>query len=209
MKARCAAASEDRLRGEFVKNMSLAVKVGILVAVLLATALSITSVSLMQLASLDARFDSMAATTIPKMTLASQVRRELLLAIRAEKNAILVREKTRALEFSDEARTHLKNSNTLRGELTKLIGNNFATPEGKALSEFDRSIEEFEKNQKEVLRLAVIKSIVEGKSILNKELHQRIHDAEDFVTSLNEPGAEGATSASHPASRSEERRVGK
>ena len=154
-----------------VKNFPLAAKMTILVAVLLATTITLALTGLSQLTNL-ARFESKVNTMIDETTLASKTRREFLLAVRAEKNAILAADKARANEFADLAREHLSSAKKFRDDLAKLIGANIATAEGKALSDLDWAIEEFEKNQKEVLRLAVIKSNTEGKGILNKDLHQ-------------------------------------
>ncbi len=174
-----------------MKNLRLSVKVGILVAVLLATTVAITVVGVAQLGRLVDQFRLLADTVGPQMFLAGEARVLLLAAVRAEKNAVLVTEKERATEFADEARRSLGRLKEVCGELAKLAGANIATPEGKAIMDLDRAVEEFEKNQKEVLRLAVIKSNVDGKNILNKDLHKLIHDAEEFVASLSEPGAEG------------------
>ncbi len=184
-----------------MKNLPLAAKMTIMVVVLLATTVTLAVAGLRQLTNLT-RFESMVNTLIDETTLASQARRAFLLAVRAEKNAVLAEDKTRASEFADRARTDLSQAKGFRDELAKLIGANTAAPEGKPLSDLDRAMEEFEKNQKEVLRLAVIKSIVDGKNILNKDLHQRAHDAEEFVASLSEPDAEGSASTSRPASGS-------
>ena len=125
------------------------------------------------------------------MLLAAEARVALLSAIRAEKNAILVSDKSQASEFADQARRHLGRMREVSGELGKLVGANIATAEGKAMLDLDRAVDEFERNQKEVLNLAVTKSNTDGKVILNKELHKLVHDAEEFVASLSEPAAEG------------------
>jgi methyl-accepting chemotaxis protein len=54
-----------------------------------------------------------------------------------------------------------------------------------------------EKNQREVLRLAVLKTNAEAKAILHQELHPRAHDFEEFYASLAE--GEGASEATATA----------
>lgn len=174
-----------------MKNFRLFVKVGILVAVLLATTATIAIVGVTQLGRLVDQFHSLADTTGREMTVAANARVELLAAVRAEKNAILIPEKERSVEYADLARSHMKE---LRGQVAKLAGTNLATPEGKTVLDLDRAVDEFEKNQKEVLRLAVVKSNVEGKGILNQDLHKLVHDAEEFVASLSESEAGGLPS---------------
>ncbi len=188
-----------------MKNLSIAVKMGILVAVLLATAVTIAAVGVTQLAHLDTRFEHMVDTTVRAMRLSGDARVELLAAVRAEKNAVLVPEKSRALDFAALARTHLDQVKELRTELAKLVGANVATAEGKAMLELDRAVDEFEKNQKEMLRLAVIKSTVEGGNLLYKDLYQRGEDAQEFIAGLAEPDGEGSASSTSTASGGQQR----
>ncbi len=182
-----------------MKNLPLAAKMTIMVLILLATTVTLAVTGLKQLSSL-ARFGSLVDQTIEETALAAMARRDFLLAVRAEKNAVLIEDKARASEFADTARKSLSSVKESRDGLRKLLGADAGKSEGKALSDLDRAIEEFEKNQKEVLRLAVQKANVEGKGVLNKELHQRAHDAEEFVASLSEPGAEGPSPTTLPAS---------
>lgn len=177
-----------------MKNLSISAKMAVLVAILLGTTGALTVTGLVQLAGL-AQFQSAVATTVDQSTRAQQLRREFLLAVRAEKNAVLVPDKARAAEFADSARTHLKNAKGFRDDLAKLIGYNVASAESKGLEDLDRAIEEFEKNQREVLRLALMKSLTDGNRILYGELHQRVHEAEEFVASLSEPAAEQQNAA--------------
>ena len=182
-----------------MKNLRLSVKVGILVAVLLSTTVAITAVGVVQLGRLVEQFRALADTTGRQMILAAEGRVELLAAVRAEKNAILVSDKTQAADFAEQARKRLGRVKEVSGELGKLIGANFGTAEGKAILDLDTAIDEFEKNQKEVLRFAVTKSNVDGKTILNKDLHKLVHDAEEFVTSLSETGTGAPSSTTQPA----------
>ncbi len=182
-----------------MKNLRLSVKVGILVAVLLLTTVTITVVGVTQLGRLVDQFRALADSTGRQMMVAAEARVELLSSVRAEKNAILVTDKSRAMEFAEEARRSLGRVKELSGELGRLVGANLATSEGKSVLDLDQAVEQFEKNQKEILRLAVIKSNAEGKGVLNKDLHKLIHDAEEFVTSLSEPGAEGGAATTQQA----------
>ena len=113
-----------------MKNLRLSVKVGFLVAVLLATTVTIAVVGVRQLARLDGQFRVLVDTTSREMMLAAEARVALLAAVRAEKNAILVVEKARATEFADQARKSFDRLQEVRGDLAKLIGSNIATPEG-------------------------------------------------------------------------------
>ncbi|HQY88982.1 MAG TPA: MCP four helix bundle domain-containing protein, partial [Tepidisphaeraceae bacterium] len=141
-----------------MKNLSIALKMGLLVAVLLFTAFAIAVVGVRQLAHLNGKFEQMVNTTNRAMMKASEARVELLASVRAEKNAVVVQDKARAAEYAQSANEHREQMKLLRDELAKLVGSELATQEGKTVSELVRAIEMFEENQKEILRLAVIKS---------------------------------------------------
>lgn len=178
-----------------MKNFSLFAKIAILVAVLALSTAIVAFVGLRQLARTQARLETLVNSASRSARLASMVRVELLRSIRAEKNAVLVGDKARAAEFAEGARQALARLEKQLGELQTLVEANPATPEGRALLDFDRTLDEFARNQKEVLRLAVIKSNGDGKSILYKDLHTHGHEAEDFFASLAEPAADTGAGA--------------
>jgi methyl-accepting chemotaxis protein len=180
-----------------VKNLKLSVKVAILIAVLLATALIVAVVGVVQLSRLDARFDQMANTTSRALWLSGDGRIELLSAVRGEKNAILIPDKAQAAEFADQARQAVNHLEEITSELESVIGVNASTPEGRAVSELGRANEDFEKNDKDLLRLAVLKSNVEGQRIVNEEFYHQSRDLEDFLAGLSRTGENG--SATTPA----------
>lgn len=169
-----------------MKNLRLSVKMGILVAVLLLTTATIAGVGVRQLWRLVDQFRALAESTGREMILAAEGRVELLSAVRAEKNATLSEDKAQAAEFAEQGRRHLTRLQAVQDELVKLTGFALSGTEGKSVVELDEAIHEFEKNQKEVLRLAMIKSNTEGKAILNKDLHKLVHEAEELVASLGE-----------------------
>lgn len=170
-----------------MKNISLATKIGILVGVLVLSGGTIAVVGVRQLARAHAQTEGLVDVTSPARRLASAMRIELLRAARAEKNAILTPDKNLAVEFAEQARHALENIKPQRAEIARLLDLNPATREGQAIADFDRALDDFLQNQKDVLRLAVVKSLVDGKRILHKDLHTRVHDVEEFVTSLGEP----------------------
>ncbi len=174
-----------------MKNVSLFAKISLLVAVLVVAGGIIAFVGIRELAGLD-----QASRAI--MT-ASAARIELLRSVRAEKNAVLSPDKKAAGEFADKARHSLAELGRQRAELRGLVDLSPTAEEGVALTDFDRAIDEFEKNQKAVLELAVVKSVIEGNRILHKELHDRGHQAEDFFASLAEPVVDEQGATTRPA----------
>src|SRR5436190_1466622 len=111
---------------------------------------------------------------------------ELLAAIRWEKNAVLDSDKGKASEHAELARKKLAEAGKLRDELGKIAATDVISALGKGPLDLDRALDEFEKNQKEVLRLAVMKTNGEAKDILHKELHPWAHDLEEVVASIAE-----------------------
>jgi methyl-accepting chemotaxis protein len=185
-----------------MKHLSLSIKVALLVAVLLVTVLIVAIVGVVELTRLDARFDQLANTTGKAVHLSGDGRIELLTAIRGEKNAILLPDKARAAEFADQAKQSVNNLKEITGQLESLVGINVATPEGKAVSELGRAVDDFERVDKELLRLATMKSVVEAEHIVYGEFYPELRDLEEFVDSLGTRGADRnaapATDASAP-----------
>ena len=182
-----------------MKNISMAGKIGILVAVFVLFGGFIAVVGVRQLAKSHDQLQSLVNRDSEALITASAMRIEVLRSLRAEKNAVLARDKGQAGEWADKARQAAQRLNQLRADVARITDANPATREGKALGDFDRAIDEFGRNQKEVLRLAVVKSNLDGKTILNKELHTRAHDLEEFVASLSEPVASEGAVTTHPA----------
>jgi hypothetical protein len=146
-----------------MKNISLFAKITILVAVLAVSCGIVAFVGVRQLARAHERLEVIVNDASRSARLASMVRVELLRSIRAEKNAVMVEDKVKATEFADHARQALVRLDKELAELQSIVEANPATPEGKALLDFDRALDEFVRNGKEVLRLAVVKSNGEAK----------------------------------------------
>jgi methyl-accepting chemotaxis protein len=182
-----------------MKNISLAAKIAILVAVLVLSGGTIAVVGVRQLAKSHDQLQTLIDRDSDAIIMASAIRIELLRAVRSEKNAVLARDKGQAGEWADKTRQAMKRLAQLRADIARLVDASTATREGKALADFDRTVDDFEKNQKEVLRLAVVKSNDDGKAILNKELLTRAHDLEEFVASLSEPVTTETAATTRPA----------
>jgi len=172
-----------------VKNLSLATKIGILVAVLVIAGGVITFVGGRQAALMNARFGHLIDVDSRALIAAEEARIDLLQSIRAEKNCVLAFDAARASEFADEARTNWKELMADCAELSRLLGTNFATREGKALSDFNRYAEDMHKSQVEVLRLGSTKPLMEARNLLLVDLFQRARDMEEVLSGLGESDA--------------------
>jgi methyl-accepting chemotaxis protein len=178
-----------------VKNLKLSMKVGLLVVVLLATALIIGAVGVVQLTRLDGQFTRVVDTTGREIMLAYDCRVALLNSLRAAKNAIIDPDKAKAAEFGHSALENFKQAQDLQAKLVGIAGTNPGTKEGKALLDLGAALDEFEKGQKEIVRLAELKSNTEARGILDKDLYSLSHDFEEFNASLAEGESTTASAA--------------
>src|SRR6185436_7500850 len=116
-------------------------KISLLVAILLATTLFVAVVGIRQLERLR--------TMDSQLMLASDCRVNLLRALRAEKNAIIMSDKARAEEYKKMAEKALADARESNRQLAALSGSS-TTDEGRAAADLERAFDEFAKNQKEV-----------------------------------------------------------
>ena len=101
--------------------------------------------------------------------IASQLRIELLAAVRTEKNAVISPEDKESMDFANQSREHTARVNKLRAELSRLVSADPASPERQELDEFTRAWEKYQDSQKEVLRLAV-KGMMPRNRLARKQL---------------------------------------
>jgi len=182
-----------------VRNLSLALKIGVLVSVLVVAGAAIAVVGTHQASEMDERFERLVGQSSRAIVLAEAARVDLLQSIRAEKNAVLVVNKDQAVRFAEHARQERKELKQGCQELARLIDMGPASREGKTLAEFNRAAEEFSRNQEEVLRLAVVKANWDGARLLYQDIGPRAQDAEEFVASLREGGGAESSSTTRPA----------
>ncbi|MFO0827644.1 MAG: methyl-accepting chemotaxis protein [Phycisphaerales bacterium] len=188
-----------------MKNLGIGTKMGILVAVLLATAIVIAIVGTTQLARLTQTFAQIIDVESKAINVCNELRIELLSAIRAEKNAILAQTPEQAAPFASAERDATKRIGELRTQLAELLtrtGEADAASAARAgsISDLDRDLEEFRRNQEEVLKLAVLKTEHLAGEVIFSELRQREQDLLEFVASIAPPG-DAATAASGSAQR--------
>src|SRR5437764_6033685 len=89
----------------------------ILVAVLILTALGIGGAGLLGLWGASERTHHLATVTVKDSELATDVRRNLLYAVRAQKNAVISTDDKQSHAFAEQARAATKEVERLRQEL--------------------------------------------------------------------------------------------
>jgi methyl-accepting chemotaxis protein len=137
-----------------VRNLKLGYKMAILVAVLIATALGIAAVGFLGLWGVNDRVEHLAKVTIRDSELASDIRRNLLYAVRAQKNAVISLDDKRSHAFAEQSRAAARKVEELRLELVKRRGTDPSMTIRQALEVFNQNWREYQPMEAEVLKLA-------------------------------------------------------
>jgi methyl-accepting chemotaxis protein len=188
-----------------VKNLKLTTKFALLVGVLTATALAIALVGLLELAEVNSHLATLVDRNGRALLLASEMRAEFVSARRAEKNALLRSLDKGAQNFADEARQHTARVNTLRRELADLVNADPHSNERKGFDQFTRGWEKLEENQKELLRVGLMKTNDKAVALINGEVEKDIALQRDFFWGVllradkELPAAESAKDAERSA----------
>lgn len=155
-----------------MKHLRLRTKIGIVIAVLVVTAAIIAVVGLHQLGVINDRLQHVIEVTFREVGLCDQIRLNLLESIRAQKNAVLSDSDEKSHKFADEAAQKMALANTLRQELSPLIEH---AQDRRLLEDFDRSWDEFQKVQKEVLALSVLNTNSKATALSNGALKDKVN----------------------------------
>jgi methyl-accepting chemotaxis protein len=111
---------------------------------------------------------------------ASELRIEVLAAVRAEKNAVISPDDKESMDFANQSRQHADSANALRVELARLISSDPASQERQDLDEFNRSWEKYQDAQKELLRLAVLNTAPKAAALLGGDIQKNFVVAREF-----------------------------
>jgi methyl-accepting chemotaxis protein len=167
-----------------VKNLPLATKIGILVAVLVLTVLAVALVGVNELAQVNDHLRQLVEVNAKAVETASQLRLEMLAAVRAEKNSVISPDDKDSADFANQSREHSAAANKQRVELARLISSDPASPERQELDEFNRSWERYLEDQKEVLRLAVLNTNPKAVALINNDVMRIALEARDVFYGL-------------------------
>jgi methyl-accepting chemotaxis protein len=154
-----------------MKNLSFVFKMAIVIGVLVLTAAIITAVGLFQIERLNSQVQRLVDVSARSLQTVAEMRVELVEAIRYEKNSVLSTSDEESAKFADESRHASERVEARRDELVKLIESH---PEDHAVAdEFLRSLEEFKKIEKEILRLAVLNTNAKASKLQSGRLLER------------------------------------
>jgi methyl-accepting chemotaxis protein len=138
-----------------VGNLKLIYKMGILVGVLVLTALGIAAAGFVGLHQVAARVDHLANVTTEDFDTCREMRVRLLGAIRAQKNAVISSDDKRSAEFAGQARSDSQEMERLRQKLVNRRGADPSMELRQALDAFSRNWADYQKTEERVLKLAV------------------------------------------------------
>ena len=167
-----------------MRNINLRTKIGILVGVLVATGLVIALVGMQQLGVVNAQLHTLVDVTGKTIETTSQLRVELLSALRTAKNAVISEVDEDSAEFVRQAREHAAAVDKLRAQLGNLLNRDPGSPEKLELDEFNKNWEKFIEHQKEVLRLAQLNTSAKGRGLLHGELLKTVTTLQDFLNEV-------------------------
>jgi methyl-accepting chemotaxis protein len=149
-----------------MQHLRLRTKIGLVIGVLVLTALLIAAVGILQLRALNGRLQSLVDVTVQEQTLGIQMQLDLLRAVRAQKNCIISVKDEESRAFADQARKHTDAVNHSRVELKALIDQHGTPEEKEALAEFDAAWRDFQAKQAEALDLGVQNSNAKASDLL-------------------------------------------
>ncbi len=167
-----------------MQHLRLRAKFGLIIGVLIFTALLIAVVGIYQLKSLNAKVQSLVDVTVKELNVTNQIEGELHRAVRAQKNCIISTGDDESKRFANQSRKHEEAANQSRIELAKLIELHGSTEEKEALNDFDRSWVEFQKIEKETLALAEKNSNIKASNLLNGIMLEKLNALESLLSPL-------------------------
>jgi hypothetical protein len=167
-----------------VKNLTLVTKIGILVAVLVLTVLAVAFVGVREVAQVNDHLRQLVEVNGKAVETASELRLELLAAVRAEKNSVISPDDKQSMDFANQSREHARNADKLRLELSRLISSDPASQERQELDEFNRSWEKYQDALKELLRLSVLNTTPKATALIHTDVLRVVHTARDFFYGL-------------------------
>jgi hypothetical protein len=167
-----------------MQHLRLRTKIGLVIGVLVLTALLIAAVGILQLRALNGRLQAMVDVTVQEQTLGLQIQLDLLRAVRAQKNCIISVKDDESRAFADQARKHTEAVNHSRAELKALIDQHGSPEEKEALADFDFALKDFQVKQAEALDLGVQNSNAKASDLLAGPMADKVTAMEEGLVPL-------------------------
>lgn len=183
-----------------MKNVKLRMKMLLLTAILVVTVVGVAWVGVDRLGTLNAAVQEMADRTLRKVMLNSQIREELLAAVRQQKNCVLSPDEKASNEYAKASAAAMLNAERLLLELQKLCALDKHDEETAALTELSDQVRRFTPMNKECLDLGVQNTNLKANDLCRDEVKgavERILALTDrmIVEEQREPGKESPREA--------------
>jgi methyl-accepting chemotaxis protein len=158
-----------------VKNLRLAHKMLVLTILLMASVLIVAYVAINRLEALNRQVRELVDHTMLKSKLASDLQYNLVLGIRAQKNAILSPEDEPSREYVKESRTQMSEGRARLDKLKELVAADHAEGQAVALDALGKAFDAFEKVNNTILDLAVQNTNVKAKRLLLGDVQRQVN----------------------------------
>jgi methyl-accepting chemotaxis protein len=167
-----------------VKQLRIGSKIGLVIAVMAATAVAIAAVGYYQLNVLTARLQHMVEVTARGADYCSRLRLDVQAALRAERAAILSVEDDESRRFTDEARQATRNAEQVRQKMIRLLEDHPSAEESRLLDDFSQQWEKFLAVQRKILPLAERNSTTKAEGLSGGKLFDQVSAMKDVLEDL-------------------------
>ena len=167
-----------------MQHLRLRTKIGLVIGVLVLTALLIAAVGILQLRALNSRLQTLVDVTVQEQTLAFQMQLDLLRSVRAQKNCIISVKDDESRAFADQARKYMEAVSHSRTELKALIDQHGTPEEKEALADFDVAWKDFQAKQAEALDLGVQNTNAKASDLLTGPMADKMTAMEEALVPL-------------------------
>ncbi len=149
-------------KASMMNNLKLGMKMALLTAILVVTTAGVAWVGVSRLGTLNATVQDMVNRTLRKVALTSQIRAELLLAVRQQKNAVISPDDKRSIEYANASKAAVVNLGRMMQDLQKLSRLDKNDEEAEALTDLNEKVRLFAASNQQCLDLGVLNTNVKA-----------------------------------------------
>ena len=148
-----------------MNNLKLGMKMLVLTMVLVVTAAGVACVGVYRLGTLNATVQDMVNKTLRKVALTSQIRAELLLAVRQQKNTVMSPDDKSSIEYANASKAAVATAERKILDLQKLSALDKNDEESEALADLNGKLRGFASSNQQCLDLGVLNTNVKATNL--------------------------------------------
>jgi methyl-accepting chemotaxis protein len=152
-----------------MNNIKLGIKMLLLTVILVVTAAGVAWVGVYRLGTLNATVGDMVNKTLRKVALASQIRAELLLAVRQQKNTVISPDDKTSIEYANSSKAALARAERMMQDLQKVSAVGKSEEEAEALADLNEKVKAFGASNQQCLDLGVQNTNVKATNLCWRE----------------------------------------